>query len=118
MGAGTFKILALLKLAFHIFFELARSPTNSDIDRMTANFVLSDESLLSGWIDTDWPLEKESQHKLNKIAIVTGCCVMVERAVVINFPPPPNVQLQSIISLDQQLESSNLSTSFKPEVSH
>ena len=60
LGAGTFKILALLKLAFHIFFELARSPTFSDIDRITANFVLSDESLLSGWIDTDWPLEKES----------------------------------------------------------
>ena len=31
-----------------IFFELARSPANNDIDRMTENFVLSDESLLSG----------------------------------------------------------------------
>ena len=37
----------------HIFFELAQSWTNDNIDRTTENFVISDESLLSGWINTD-----------------------------------------------------------------
>ena len=44
--------------SFDISFEFEQSHNN--IDRTIENFVFSDESLSSGWIDVDWALERES----------------------------------------------------------